>query len=343
MADGVPFRIEQLAPSGGRTVDLFGWDAPHGRPRQGAVLRAVVEQRASRTRYPGSKRVTRHVFGPDFPDIELKGRFRRSQVQQKTETMQALVVEGLPVRISWGKMLVAEGFLRSFDPGFEGASKDGATEVEWTLKIEVDDYPHLTKNDSLIPRAHPPRDYTNAIIAAMLAIGADLKVPTYLGNPLDLITDALDKVTGFVSELASLTDGLTDFKNAAFATLNRIRGAAQNVIRAGLELRKVMESIGPEATAIGDRFNELEGMTKTPSVQEQIRQMTKEARNLDEAADKAIVGKIKTTYVAKDGDTWESISSAFYGSPSRANDIRAANLAGPGEQVKPGVEYLIPV
>ena len=24
--------------------------------------------------------VTRHVFGPEFPDIELKGRFRRGQV-----------------------------------------------------------------------------------------------------------------------------------------------------------------------------------------------------------------------------------------------------------------------
>jgi nucleoid-associated protein YgaU len=78
-------------------------------------------------------------------------------------------------------------------------------------------------------------------------------------------------------------------------------------------------------------------------VSEQIQAMMTEAKNLDTAADRAIVGRTKTTYVAKDGDTWEAMATRFYGGPGRANDIRDANLASPGEQVRPGQEYLIPV
>lgn len=342
MGQGVPWTFEQLEGAR-RKIELSGWNAPHGRPRQGAVVRPAVAVRASRTRYPGGdgSAVTRHVFGPDFPDLEIKGRFRRGQVQNLMTNMSAFVAEAQPVRVSWGSLVVCEGFIKEFAPGIEGATALGAYEVEWSMTIEVDVYPHLLKRKP-VGKPKKPADYTNAIKSALLQAQAGLASVTFNGNILDALALAFDTVTGFIDDLASVTDGLQELKNGTLSQLNRIRGAAANVIRAGRALREFIESIPVEATQIADRFNELDAMTQTPSTTYQLQQMLKETRDADGAAQRAIVGRTRTTYVAKPGDTWESISAKFYGGPGRAGDIRDANLIGPGEQPKAGQVYLIP-
>lgn len=345
MADGVPLTFEQLGGAK-RKIALYGWDGPHGRARQGAVLRPAVEMRATRTRYPGNpdgSSVTRHVFGPEFPDIEMKGRFRKARVQEKVDAWRQFVAEGQRVRVTWGVMVVCEGFIRHFDPGIEAANKSGATEVEWTMKVEVDIYPDLLKKRDKLQGTKPPVDYTNLIRASLLNAKAGLDTAAYTGSVLDSIAAAAEAVADVVDNLSNLTDGLSDFKNTAFGTLNRIRGYAQTAIRKGQELREFVESSSDEFRQIGDRFNELQTQVAAPTVTEQLQAMMRESRALDDAASRAIIGRTKTTYVAKDGDTWESIASMQYGGPGRANDIRNANLAGPGESVQPGREYLIPV
>lgn len=323
-----------------RELELADWNAPHGRARQGSVCRLPIEARTSRTRYPGpGNNVTRHVFGPNFPDVTLKGRFRKGRVQAKLEEVRAFVADFQLVRVTWGKVFVCEGFIQQFDPGVEAANEFGATEVEWTMTIEVDGYPDLAKSRSSTKSKRKPTDYTSAIKAALLNVQADFGSLAFVGSIADLLTNALDKLVGAVESLTSMADGLADFKDSAFATAQRIRGAAKNVIRAGQELRELTESIPVEARQVGAEFDELESMTKTPATTEQIQAMLKEARDLDEAADRAIVGRTKATYVAKPGDTWESIAQQFKVSPDK---LRQANLASPGEPVRAGQEYLIP-
>lgn len=345
MADGVPITFEQMGGEK-RKIALYGWDGPHGRARQGAVLRPAVEVRSSRTRYPGNpdgSAVTRHVFGPEFPDMELKGRFRKGRVQEKVDTWRLFVAEAQTVRVTWGAMMVCEGIIKSFDPGIEAANKNGATEVEWSMKIEVDSYPDLLKKKFVAAKNASPTDYTSAIRSALLKAKAGLDDASFPGDVFDAINAVVDAVSEVVDDLTSVTDGLQDFKNAAFGLLNHIRGVAQKTIRKGQELREFVESSSAEYQQIGDSFNELKTQANAPTVQEQLQEMMSAARDLDEAADRAIIGRTKTTYVAKDGDTWESMASKFYGGPGRANDIRDANLASPGEQVQSGREYLIPV
>lgn len=342
MAQGIPWTFEQLAGEK-RKIALYGWNAPMGRPRQEAVVRPAISIRATRTRYPGGdgSQVTRHVFGPEFPDLELKGRFRRGQVDSILRNMRAFVADAQPVKVAWGNTVVCEGFIKEFDPGIEGANSKGAYEVEWTMRIEVDIYPDLKKRKT-VGALRSPGDYTGAIKAAFLKAQTTASKLLFTGDILDLLDAAFESLLGAVNEIASVTDQLSEWKNAALSKLNRVRGAAANVIRAGQQVREFIDSIPVDAARVGASFNALEAMTQTPSVQYQLQQMLKEARDADETAERAIVGRTKTTYIAKDADTWESMSSKFYGNPNRANDIRDANLAAPGAQVRPGQTYLIP-
>lgn len=346
-ADGTPWQFEQLAGPK-KTLVLSGWAAPFGRPRQNAVVRKAVRWRSERTRYPGSTNVTRHLFGLGFEDVELTGRFRSRALggdgtaQKKMDEVLAFVADGQPVRFAWGGFVVGTGFIVGFDPGIEGATVKGACEVEWKMQIEVDDYPGLQKAKAP-KKPKPPGDYTQQILAAFRKISTDLDGLEIVGDISELIGTILAQLEGAVSSVVSLADTLAEWKNATFAELNRLRGSAQNVLLFASNLREVVEQTRQEAVAFNDRTQELETLTKGASVTEQIRQMSAQTRNLDAEADRAIIGKLKGTYVAKDGDTWESISTKEYGSPDRANDIRDANLASPGEQVVPGREYLIPV
>lgn len=206
------------------------------------------------------------------------------------------------------------------------------------MRIEVDTYPDLQKRTT-VKNPRKPTDYTSAIKASLLKVQTDLGELSFAGSIGDLITNALDQLVGAVAGLTSFTDGLTDWKNSALATVNRVRGAAQTVIRAGQELREFIESVPIEARQVGARFQELNAMTTTPGTLEQIQGMMKEGRDLDEAADRAIIGRTRTTYVAKPGDTWESIAQQF---GVGASKLRDANLASPGEPVRVGQEYLIP-
>jgi hypothetical protein len=207
MSDGAPLIFEQLGGSR-RRLALFGWDGPSGRPRQGAVLSTEVEVRASTTRYPGSKdgsAVTRHVFGLTFPDIELKGRFRRGRVQAKMQDMLAFVAEQQRVRVSWGKVIVAEGFIRNFKPGVEGANAYGATEVEWSMRIEVDAYPGLFKSAPLSKPSHPA-DYTSAIRQALLNVQIGVDAGEFLGSVADALNAAIEGIAQVIDDLTSVTD-----------------------------------------------------------------------------------------------------------------------------------------
>lgn len=345
--DGAPWRFEQLEGEK-KTLVLSGWAAPFGRPRQGAVVRKGVKWRSERTRYPGGKNSTRHLFGLAFHDLELNGRFRSRALggdgtaQKKMDEVLAFAADGYQVRFSWGGFVVGTGFIIEFDAGIEGATSKGASEVEWKMLVEVDDFPDLKKGKAP-PKTKPPTDFSQQMASALLSIQKDLDRLTLVGDITDLIGSVLDQLTGAVNDVTAVADTLAGWKNATFAQLNRIRGSAQNLILCASRLREVVEQTGQDALAFNARTQELSTLSTQASVAQQIRELSATARDIDAEADSAFIGKLQTTYVAQDNDTWESISRRFYGISTRANDLRDANLAGPGEQIRPGREYLIPV
>jgi nucleoid-associated protein YgaU len=53
-------------------------------------------------------------------------------------------------------------------------------------------------------------------------------------------------------------------------------------------------------------------------------------------------GRQNTTCIATSGDTWESLSTRYYGGPSKADALRKANGAQYGAQPSPGRRLQIP-
>src|SRR5262245_13842563 len=122
VTEGKPWRFEQLAGDR-KVIELSGWAAPLGRPRQGAVVRDGIQIRKAETFYPESDAgPTRHVFGRRYMPWELRGRFRDRAdgvdfAKHQTEMLKAFVADAQLCRISWGDILSGVGFIDEFDPG----------------------------------------------------------------------------------------------------------------------------------------------------------------------------------------------------------------------------------
>lgn len=345
--EGKPWRFEMLG--GPKLVlELSGWAAPLGGPRVEPVVRTPIKARAERVFYPGSNNSTRHVFGVMYPNWELKGRFRdRARppmggigfAKKKTDEVKSFVAELQPVRITWGDIVVAQhAFLLEFNPGWEAEY-----EVEWTLTAEID---HLDvqpsntggrRNDTL------PRNYTEDIVAALNAASAATLKPKLPGNIFDLLTSLVDALTGAVGQVAAIADQIETFKDATFAQLNRAQASIATLGRAARTLRETFAAIPNDALTFVDNADaSIELATSQVTVEEQLINMLNETTKMERDIDLAKAGRARGSYVARTGDTWESISSITFGKPDRAVMIRDINGVAPGQNPVAGTEYLIP-
>lgn len=340
MAQGKLWVFEQL---GGfqKTLTLSGEAAPHGRARKGAVVRTPIKARTERTYYGGSSEPTRHVFGVKYDDWELKGRFRDRDLGSggalaKRAEVEAFVADLQQVQVSWGDIIVFTGFIDEFDPGIEAES-----EIEWVMRLSID------RNDGTAPpvvrHVKAPQDATAAIQKALSAVTTSIHTAGLPRDLFDIIDNLLNVFTGTVSALTSVASQVRNFKEATFAEINRVFSAVEAVRAAGLSLRESFISSPSDVVAIRGRADDLGQLLRSQATaEEQMRAALAECAEIERSADRARVGRIKTTYTAATGDTWESISRRFYGDVDRANDLREANSAGPGVQPFPGFQYLIP-
>jgi hypothetical protein len=323
------------------TFTLSGWSAPFGRARQGAVVKTTLKVRTERVYYPGSNSPTRHVFGSKEDDWELKGRWRdralgKGGAQAKARAAKLFVGAFQPVQISWGDILVYTGFIAELELGNESES-----EIEWTFRIEIDSDDTTTSSTTI----HGPSvgDFSGALGDALNELSGAIalpKLPGSLGDVMDSAVDAFRSATGSVR---SAIDQVASFKDATFAQINRAVSGVSELRGAGIELREAFLSIPSDAHGVGQRASDIVKLQAAQtSVEDQIRASLSVGAQIERGAELARIGRIKATFVAGDGDTWEAVSSRVYGSPDRAGDLREANNVSPGQNPVPGTMYLIP-
>ncbi|WP_438029025.1 hypothetical protein [Sorangium sp. So ce233] len=347
VTEGKPWRFEQLGGAK-RILVLAGWAAPFGGPRVGAVVRTPIEVRAERVYYPGSQTPTRHIFGEKYPDWELRGRFRDRApapfggtgfAKRKTEEVRSFVKDKQIVTITWGDILVASrALIVSFDPGYEAER-----EVEWVLRIEIDALEDSANPGATAARSRPPQNYIHLIRESLAVVGRKISLLDLPGEALE----ALDSIFGVVNratadmELALL--GVQAFRDAPFAAVARAQETQQAARRGLLQLRETLATIPQDALVFRDSAEAtINLVTATAQMELEFAKMLAELAEFERAAQVARAGRAKASYAARTGDTWEGISSQFYGRPDRAADICAANALAAGQNPVPGVEYLIP-
>jgi len=355
------WRFEQL---GGlkKVLELSGWAAPHGRPRQDAVVRDGVEIRKAEYHYPGAVgRPTRHVFGATYLPWELQGRFRdRSDGQNfakaKREELKAFVLDAQRVRISWGDILSVEGFLDKFDPGHESEG-----EVEWRLTCSIDVDLLATPPKRKVAK---PVDvsYVSKLIAAdmgvLLASAPHIpstnlfdSIDNLLGFPSAIagefleITDSLvSVVTGVAGKFQKAANSISNIEKATFGQLNRLATVSVQLQGAIAALKETYTNAEVDAVLLGQRASEnLKFWSAQSAAEAAMEDILAQLGELNRVAQIQLLGRVRQTYVALFGDTWESISTKFYGGPWRAADLRDANDVGIGAEPVPGVEYVIPL
>jgi hypothetical protein len=345
MADSKPWRFTQTG--GARKVlSLEGQSAPHGRPRASPVVEDEIALRDTAVYYPGNPRPTRHLFGEIHTDWTLTGRFSDAFLgpggaRAKAHEVKAFLAEEQQVRIEWGDILAATGLLRKFKPG-----RESEAEIAWTLTVGIDSDDSLTTVRA--PGApSPPGASLGALAQKLGAFDVTLTRPRDLG----IKTDFFDQLDGLVSMLGGLTAGVVsvahsidDFEQAAAGELNRLRAAIRQLHTATLELHATLESAEndfafdttPATSEAAWHSARAEAVANAFAVSALL-------ADADRELDVLAGGQIQTTHAVSSGDSWESLSSRYYGGPGHADRLRKANGARYGEKPTPGRVLQIPI
>lgn len=122
--------IEQLGGAR-RRVELDAHDAPDAGAESGVELRTVTELA------PGADRPVVQILGSQHLPLVLRGLWddattRHEAVTDIVGTVQAIVVEALPVRLVWGDTWRREGLITRFTPRWEHEGLAG-----WELEFQT--------------------------------------------------------------------------------------------------------------------------------------------------------------------------------------------------------------
>ena len=335
----------------GKTLKLSGWDAPHGRPRQKPVVKDGVAVRHTDTYYPGNDRPTRHLFGHKFEPWELEGRFMdlaggQGYATWMAEFAKAFVDDQQSVLITWGALIACEGFIESIEIGREGAGN-----IAWKLKVLVDDDLILAKSkQTKQPVPDSIKDLSRALENALKdALGGTRKQKSITQFPpsLDLgISDFLDALVGAINTPAAvftnLVNQIGDLSTATVGDIRRLRTGVHQIKTGVQNLQTIYEDLRNDVAIQSSYAKDItDWESYRSSSAAAMNSAMGQIRKIDRATAIAERGSVKAFYTAKQGDTWESISTTFYGSASRAADIQKANSES-GPPVA-GTLYVIPV
>jgi hypothetical protein len=167
------------------------------------------------------------------------------------------------------------------------------------------------------------------------------KLPGTLLDSLSILTDA---VSGAIGTFSTAVSAIGDFKDATFSQLNAAVTAARRARQATIALRDTFCSLPLDvATFRNDAKEAIVFLTSQITCETSSRQLLDSFETVERSAAVTKAGRTRTTYVARDGDTWEGISMIYYFDPSRGNDVRDANAVVAGAPPTPGVEYVVPV
>lgn len=364
--DGLKWTFQQLGGDK-KQIELSGYLAPFGRPRQKPLMKEVIKSRVQTTVYPGSKGPpTRHAFGTNWEPMELSGRwmtktFTNGDISQGRADANALAVEWTEfvrdeqlVRMSWGWIISYTVFIEELE-----LARESEHEIAWRMKVLVDKRDDMPAQKAVVVKAPIADDITD--INTFLKKTDLLKKPNIPDMSFDFF-DQLDFAAGqlnqFSAQMNKLAGKLGDIEKATFSTLQHFRGAIAGMRQAVLTLREVILDAKIDAETLQTDLQNSTFITKailTRSPESDIR-WAQYASNFDIDSLKILAllraMELKVDVVAKsdaskfvtaeEGDTWESLTVRATGDLSLVGKVRSLNGAHFGDRPEPGQSYLIP-
>lgn len=345
---GKEWRFTQLAGSR-RTLTLTGRSAPHGRPRKGAVVSDGVKLRRQRVYYPdgNGRPPTTHIFGIQWLDWELKGRFSdeflgKGTTKRLIDDWLDFVSEGQPVEISWGDITGATGLVDEFLPG-----RESEYESTYSIKLLIDE-----RAISGLSEQIPTRDAPSLMCEAMklelvegvgripsLPHAGDLK-PTFL----DTLDDLVSSANSISASMINVAGEIDSFVDATFDQLERLRAGVAQMRTAMNKIRGTMGGATNDAALLASSADaEVQWASSRTSTDVSSLRILALLDEIDRESELSQRGRVLAVYAAKLGDTWEAISTRFFGGPDSAGAIRSANGVRFGELPTPGRSYQIPI
>lgn len=331
-----------------KTLTLSDWSAPFGRHRQKSVTRKGIQVRHKSTRYPGTNLPpTRHIFGINYMDHELNGRFRdrvlgNGGALAMMEKVSDFVKDGQICDISWGSFMHVTGLISEFDPGIESEH-----EVEWKMKILID------QDNTQIKQVSPTvkLDPSETVQRALTAVDPITKITKPGGISISINTDIVDNLDSFVSvvtgafgQLSDIASQISDLESGLASEAKRLIAGVRQAKTALLTLIDALESAQNDSFFIRDSAADTLNYNKTARAA--ITEANIALALLSDLENQAVSqerGNAVISVRAQQGDTWESISTRVYGSSSEANAIRQANNVRYGSKPKVGSLIVIPL
>lgn len=331
------------------SLELDGYSAPFGRPRQSPVITEELTVRHQTVYYPGSKtRPTRHLFGTKWEPVELHGRWMDSRLPNEftandvVNKIQGMVDDQKRVRVSWGNITSFTGILEKIK-----TARESGEQIAWNLTIQVDEQDGF-QEQSRNPKARQPSELAGSVNALQDQIEI-LKAPKlpnlddFKPDLLDAIDDAISNVAAATSAMNKLANQIESFETAPFAKLSALRASIHQAKNAFITLNDTIDAYPIDAAIFNRHANaDIQWLEDKSQMDVIIREILKQLADSDRKAEEGSVGKTQSALVAKTGDTWESLSTQKYGSPANAPALRNANGAKYGEQPVPGRTYSVP-
>lgn len=326
-----------------KKIVLSGWDAPFGRERKDPILKEVIKSRVQTTRYPGGTGQTRHAFGTNYESMELKGRWMSRHSETSANDMvdawTAFVRDEKTIRVSWGNIISWQGFIEEIEFGRE--SKDA---VSWRMRILIDDRDDQKKTKAP-PKMGSSLPNLDKFIQNWVRKGKLLLEPT-LPDISPGFLESLDNLAAEINKPAAimnkLANDVSNIEAKTYSTLQHFRGAVSQMRTAVNTIREtVLTTTVDAAMLVRTAESDLAWATyvsnldfETYLVMERLAVMDREL----EIAQKIDVARFIT---ARDGESWESLSTRATGSPTKASDIRNLNGVRYGERPVAGAAYLV--
>lgn len=343
---GKPWQFTQLGGAK-RTITLAGASAPHGRRRRDPVVSDGVKLRRARVYYPDSKGSppTTIVAGTAWDDVELRGRFDDRDLglggtSDMIRQWQTFVVDAQLVQIIWGDIWAATGIVDAFIPG-----RESQYECTYTIKLLIDER-DIGTGQSVFVLPKSPTQLCSELTEVLTTVTPVPSLPhaeALKPDLLESIDDAVSSVNSFSASLIRIAGEIDAFEEGTLDQLERLRAGVAQMKTAANRLRETMDSANNDAALLYSAADaDVQWIATKTSTDVSTTRMLSILDEMDREADLARRGRVLSVYVARAADSFESISTRFYGGPDGAGDIRDANGVRYGELPFPGRSYQIP-
>lgn len=330
-----------------KTLVLQGWNAPFGRPRQGPVIKELIRSRIQTTRYPGTSSQSRHAFGINWEPTEMHGRWMTKstlgitgeEANDVADAWTDFVKDERTCRIAWGDIVSYVGYIEELELG-----RESEHEIAWRMKIQIDQR-DAAISATILPPNVPVKDALDKTFESIAKL-QEIKAPVLPNLSPDFL-ESLDDLAGQLNkpaaELAKLSAQFGDIEKAAFSTIEHFRGAITGVRFALVNVRDtILSEEIDHAILVRTAKADLEWSKYVNSVDNLTSFMLDDLNKMDRKAELAEKQDATKFVLARDGDSWEDLSTRSTGGPDRANEIRQLNGIRYGTRPEAGELYVVP-